>query len=309
MRFITGLDRVVYGVEDLAEAERFFHDWGLRLLRKEGGRLVFATLELSQVEIRRSDNADLPPAIEPGSTAREVVWGVDRREDLDRLLEKVSAGVEVKEGADGVFRCLDPIGLSLGFQISQRKAARVVGSPTNCYGKISRINRPSALYDRATPVRLSHIVLFTDTLEEHVGFYRDILGFQVSDCYPGEGYFMRCQEEGGHHDLFLLRNPEVKKRGLNHVSFMVRDIYEVFGGGINMSRRGWETQIGPGRHPISSAMFWYVRCPAGALTEYYADEDYVTKDWVAREFKKTPENFAEWSIAGGIDAVSRKQKA
>ena len=42
---------------------------------------------------------------------------------------------------------------------------------------------------------------------------------------------------------------------LNHVAYTVRDIHEVLGGGLHISRQGWKTQLGPGRHPISSAYF------------------------------------------------------
>jgi len=83
--------------------------------------------------------------------------------------------------------------------------------------------------------------------------------------------------------------------------------YFYFGGGLNISRHGWTTEIGPGRHPISSAFFWYVKCPAGGLAEYYADEDYVTPAWKPRELTPSPEMFAEWAITGGIDGNSRRQ--
>jgi len=128
----------------------------------------------------------------------------------------------------------------------------------------------------------------------------------VSDSYPEAGYFLRCRKEGGHHNLFLLKTPD-NKRGLNHVAFTVRDIHEVFGGGLHMSRRGWPTQIGPGRHPISSAYFWYFHNPCGGLAEYYADEDYCTDDWQPKEWQRSPANYAEWAIAGGIDGETRRQ--
>ncbi|MET5116780.1 glyoxalase, partial [Burkholderia pseudomallei] len=73
------------------------------------------------------------------------------------------------------------------------------------------------------------------------------------------------------------------KRGLNHVAFTVRDIHEGFGGGMHVSRCGWRTQLGPGRHPGSSAYFWYFRNPAGGLSEDYADEDMLTPAGQPRE--------------------------
>jgi hypothetical protein len=82
----------------------------------------------------------------------------------------------------------------------------------------------------------------------------------------------------------------------------------VFGGGMHISRCGWDTQLGPGRHPVSSAYFWYFQNPAGALIEYYADEDQLTPEWQPRDFEPGPTVFAEWAIDGGIDGNTRRQK-
>ena len=150
----------------------------------------------------------------------------------------------------------------------------------------------------AHPVEVGHLVLFTDRLAEMERFYVGSLGFIVSDRYPGRGVFMRCTPEGGHHDVFVLQTPD-SRPGLNHVASAVRDIHEVFGGGLHISRCGWSTEIGPGRHPVSSAYFWYVKSPAGGLAEYCSDEDYVTPAWQPRELKPSPEVFAEWAITGG----------
>ena len=141
---------------------------------------------------------------------------------------------------------------------------------------------------------------------DRVARYTKTLGFLVSDYYPEAGYFLRCRETAPHHQLFLLQHPKGAS-GLNHVAFSVRDIHEVFGGGLNISRQGWSTQLGPGRHPISSAYFWYVNSPTGGLFEYFADEDWCTVDWPAKAWERTPEHFAEWAIAGGLDGQSRRQ--
>jgi catechol-2,3-dioxygenase len=151
------------------------------------------------------------------------------------------------------------------------------------------------------------VVFFVKDVKACERFYVENFGFAASDRYPGRGAFLRCAPEGGHHDLFLLQLPS-GKRGLNHVAFTVRDIHEVFGGGLHFSRCGWETQLGPGRHPISSAYFWYFKNPAGGLIEYYADEDQLTADWQPREFEPGPTVFAEWAVDGGLDGDTRRQK-
>lgn len=303
---ITGVDKVVYGVDDMETCTRFFTDWGLARLDGDEGAALFETQEGTQVELRRADDAALPPAIEEGPTVREVVWGVAGSADLDAVAGALGeaardTGDPERPGAT------DPNGLALSFRVSRRRPSEAVGSPMNRADHIGRIDERARVYDRAEPLKVGHVVFFTPDVNATRAFYQDRLGFIVSDCYPDAGYFLRCRAEGGHHDLFLLQTPD-KKRGLNHVSFTVRDIHEVFGGGLAIDRCGWTTQIGPGRHPISSAYFWYVKCPAGALAEYYADEDYCTAAWRAEEWSRAPENYAEWAVVGGLDGKTRRVK-
>lgn len=279
---ITGIDAITYGVEDLEQCRRFFGDWGL----KEVAAGHFETLNGCEVRVLAKDDPSLPPAMEAGSTLREVIFGTDGTGELQP--------------------CADPGGLALRFRRSKKRSIDSKGVPANGWGLNARIDRQAPIYERAEPVEVGHLVLFSDRLAQMERFYVDRLGFHVSDRYPGRGVFLRCTAEGGHHDIFVLQTP-VSKPGINHVAFAVRDIYEVFGGGLHISRRGWTTEIGPGRHPVSSAFFWYVKCPAGGLAEYYADEDYVTPAWKPRELTPSPENFAEWAITGGIDGNTRRQ--
>jgi catechol 2,3-dioxygenase-like lactoylglutathione lyase family enzyme len=191
-------------------------------------------------------------------------------------------------------------------QVSRKKEVQPICAKTNTWTERQRIDAPSPAYDRAQPIDVGHVVFFVTNLQAVSDFYEQVLGFVVSDRYPGRGHFLRCAPRGGHHDLFLLQPPQARQ-GLNHVAFTVRDVHEVFGGGMHMSRCGWNTELGPGRHPISSAIFWYFHSPMGALWEYYTDEDELTEAWHAREFTPGPTVFAEWAIAGGIDGVTRRQ--
>ena len=302
---ILGIDRITYGADDLAACRKFFLDWGLTLDRADATGLFFTTLNGCEVVVRPIDDPDLPAPFEDGPTMREVIWGVDSAADLDRL-RPVLAALPGFSDSDGTLRAIDPNGVGIGLRVSRKHEIDVKGSPSNIWGDNVRVNTPSPVYDRATPIEVGHVVFFTNALEATTAFYES-LGFRLSDRYPGRGHFMRCADEGGHHDLFLLQTP-AGKRGLNHVAFTVRDIHEVFGGGLHMSRLGWDTQLGPGRHPISSAYFWYFKNPAGALIEYYADEDFLTDAWNPRDFEPGPTVFAEWAIDGGIDGDNRRQK-
>ena len=302
---ITGIDKVVYGVEDLEECTRFFTDWGLSPAGDGDGSARFETLDGGEVELRPADDPSLPPPFEPGSTLRRLVWGVENEENLAALRERLAAHGPVDADEDGP-GCTDPNGLRQGFRVTRRRDPDVAATPVNVPGRIGRVDRRSPLYERAEPVEIGHVVLFTPRIDASLEFYRDVLGFVVSDWYPEAGYFLRTAPEGGHHDLFLITTPD-GRRGLNHIAFTVRDIHEVFGGGLHVARCGWRTEVGPGRHPLSSAYFWYVHNPAGGLAEYYADEDWCTAAWEPRAWKRTPENFAEWAIAGGLDGTTRRQ--
>lgn len=300
---ITGVDGIVYGVEDMALCRRFFAEWGLKEISE--GR--FETLDGCEVILKPKDDAALAPAFEEGSTLREGIWGVSDAADLAALENKlVSAGVALTKTADGI-SCIDPCGLKISFRVSRRRKVNVAGAASNTIDQHRRINTPSPIYQKAEPVNIGHYVLFVPDVAPMQKFYTELLGFHISDSYPGTGLFLRCTEEGGHHNLFLLKSP-TGKAGINHVAFTVRDVHEVIGGGMAINRHGWETQLGPGRHPISSAFFWYVKAPCGGLVEYYTDEDYLTGEWQPREFEKKPEIFAEWAVTGGIDGETRRQK-
>jgi catechol 2,3-dioxygenase-like lactoylglutathione lyase family enzyme len=305
---ILGIDRITYGVADIAACRRFFLDWGLRLVSESDAALDFQTMNGCEVFVRRMDDPTLPAAFESGPTLREVIWGLEGAADVERL-RKALAGEAKWTEADATLRTSDPNGLGIGFRVTRKRPVEVTGVPINAWGVPGRgVNRRSPVYERAEPIEVGHVVFFTDRLDDVEGFYVERLGFRVSDRYPGRGVFLRCSAEGGHHDVFLLQ-PPVSKRGLNHVAFTVRDIHEVFGGGLHISRCGWETEIGPGRHPISSAYFWYVKNPAGALAEYYSDEDQLDGAWEPRDFQQAPEVFAEWAVIGGIDGKSRRARS
>lgn len=302
-----GIDAITYSTEAWDESAKFFADWGLKNLSLSDGLQEWETLNGAKVNVRRSDDGSLAPPMEAGPTLREVVWGVHGDAQLETLAKALAGapGFEDLRSSLGVVRALDPHGLRIVFQKSAKRTLDITGVATNAWGKVSRIDMPSPVYESAQPVEIGHVVLFTDKLDQAEAFYAG-LGFITSDRYPGRGVFMRCSASGGHHDIFLLQLPN-KPSGLNHVAFTVRDIHEVFGGGLHMSRQGWKTQLGPGRHPVSSAFFWYFENPCGGLIEYNADEDHLTENWQVREFEPSPTAFAEWAIDGGIDGHTRRQ--
>ncbi len=304
---LKGIDAVVFGVADMAEAKRFLDDWGVSQVSASADKLVYRTRDGAEVIVRPHDAPDLPAPIESGNTVREVIWGAANEQELQKTLAPLRALESFHTGADGLPRVTDPNGMSVAFRVSRRTPIVVKPTQPNAPGSHQRVNQRSPVHDRAHPINIGHVVLFAADFAAMRAFYTDKLGFVISDEYPGHGVFTRCQVVGDHHNLFMLNRPG--KPGINHVAFTVTDIHEVIGGGIAMSKKGWKTEIGPGRHPISSAYFWYFENPLAAPLEYYADEDFCTEAWTPGTHERKPELFAEWAIAGGIDGKTRRQVA
>jgi catechol 2,3-dioxygenase-like lactoylglutathione lyase family enzyme len=293
---ITNIETITYGVEDIETSHRFWRDFGLA--PDEHDPSVFRAQDGSAVEIRAADDDRLPAANEAGSTLRHVTYGVSSEAALEQLERKLAGGENGQIDSEGMLHATDPLGNRIAFRVSRRRPVMAPELRFNTPGRPDRINTRGRIHDCARPLELTHIVYMTERPVEVVDFYVDTLGFIVSDCYPGRGYFMRGGASRHHHDLFILKVPG--KRGFHHAAFEVGSIHELFGGGLNMTRRGWQTALGPGRHPISSCYFWYFKCPSGGAAEYDFDSDVVDADWVPGEFEQTPENFAEWCLAEGM---------
>jgi catechol 2,3-dioxygenase-like lactoylglutathione lyase family enzyme len=301
MAFV-GIDTLVFTAPDMAKARRFYADWGLTKVRDGRSGMTFATEIGSRIVVRPTTAKDLPPAAAPGMHFREMIWGVTSQRHLDAIRAELSKDREVTVDGEGTVHCLDPNGLGIGFRVWRHKrkfsAAR---APVNITGVYERVDRRSNFYERARPLRMGHIGFVVPDLKAADRFYSKRLDFPVSDRYAGGvATFLRCSPNNDHHNLFLIRSRDGKTR-FDHVAFEVRDIHEVFAGGIYIDRKGWPTEVGPGRHPISSAYFWYFKAPTEGAVEYYADSDFMTEAWKPTSFRVN--RFSEWHLVDGLKSA------
>ncbi|TGG94252.1 glyoxalase [Natronospirillum operosum] len=303
---IVGIEAFEFGVADMKVCQRFLRDFGLRPEVETAEHAVFRAQNGARIEARPLQDPTLPTPFEEGSTLRRMTWGVADATALETLRQRMAEQPGFEASAE-VVQCRDPNGMTVRVMRTALQPVELRVPPINQHGDMRRVDEPSPVYERAEPVGIGHAVFFVEDLAETEAFYRDVMGFHASDRYTDRGVFMRMQARGGHHNLFLLKIPN-KPRGLNHVAFTVRDIHEVIGGGIHMTGKEWTTFIGPGRHPVSSAYFWYVNSPLGGAFEYYTNEDYLTENWQAREMEHSLTSFTEWAIEGGIDDKTRRQK-
>lgn len=277
---ITRVESLTYGVEDMGAAMRFFEDWGLEKLDGGAAGATFRTRENQIVRLRPADDPSLPAAPDRGATLREAVWGVDTADALQAIAGELGRDREVGADPDGTLHSRDDSGFAVAFGLADAVAAPVDAPAVNVNRSVNRVNRRVVADRRARPIRIGHIVYLVpeEGREAAVAFYRDRLGFRLSDRIERLGAFLRCEGAWDHHSLFLMW---VRKTvtAFDHAAFELPDFDDVFVGGLHMKAQGWQSHDGPGRQATGSHVYWHFECPAGGTTEYFTDMDRFDETW------------------------------
>ncbi len=292
---ILGLETLVFGVEDMPGARQYLLDYGLDEVAFDpthGGR--WEALDGTGMIVRRGDDASLPPLppLVRSPSLRETIYGVDNADTLERIRRHLEAERQVTVGSDGVVRCVDDGGFSIGFQVSVRRPyqARHLGLnvPGQAPGRAA--NDCAANPDEVIkPHGLSHVVYFVPDVEKAEAFYRR-LGFVTTDRFNNLGPFMRPAGSRDHHSLFMMQRRNEHMIGCNHFTFHLGSPSEVLQQGWQFVRKGYKSFWGPGRHVLGSNFFWYFNSPFGATMEFDADMDQHDDTWVPRTIDPGADN-------------------
>jgi catechol-2,3-dioxygenase len=244
---ITALRSVELGTPDLAKSVDFYtRIWGLEIVAEAEGKVFLAATgdDFHVLELKKSDRSQL----------RKITFRVGSAEDLASLFAKtVAAGCAVlrKPGpADASsggerFVIREPQGSVLEFVHGDiRKAPTVVA------------NRPQ---------RLAHVTINSAAIETLSDFYRDVLGFRLTDRSKLMA-FLRCNDD--HHAVVLADAPV---NGLNHVAFLMPDTESVMRGSGRVIDHGYPIGWGVGRHGPGDNVFAYFVDPEGVVVEYTAE--------------------------------------
>jgi catechol 2,3-dioxygenase-like lactoylglutathione lyase family enzyme len=142
-------------------------------------------------------------------------------------------------------------------------------------GDLMRLKR-----EPAKVLRMGHAVMGAPDVKGTVKWFRETLGLiQSDDVYAGDpnnviGSFNRadCGDDYvDHHVFFCAMNP---KAGLNHFSFEVADVDDVFIGHEFLKSKGkYEHMWGIGRHLLGSQIYDYWADPWGRVHEHWTDSD------------------------------------
>lgn len=125
---------------------------------------------------------------------------------------------------------------------------------------------------------IGHIHLTVDNLEKSLKFYRDILGFEVTQKMNGAVFL----SAGGYHHHIALntwknespKRPENGQIGLYHFAILYPNRKELAKALKNLIKAKWHFD-GASDHGVSESV--YLRDPDGNSIELYADRD--KKDW------------------------------
>ena len=199
----------------------------------------------------------------------EVRLACSDESDLVTIKENLAALGVSSVLSDGVLRCEDPladhvIGIEVG---DQAPVTPSPARPFNRPGVLERVDgrSPAAAGElRSTPRRMGHVVFGTTDVAASTRFYRDGIGFTVSDVLgDGFGAFLRCTTD--HHNLFLMPAPVPC---MNHYAFEMDDVDAIGLAGTKVVSEWPEASIyGVGRHVIGANRFWYLLDPAGGMFE------------------------------------------
>ena len=277
---ITGLDALVFGVDDVPACSQYLLDYGLTSV----GGGCFEAVDGTGVQILQRDDPSLPPPLPTKTMLRKTVYRVADTDTIAAIAAELGRDREVRHLPGGAIESTDDLGFVLGFQLDSRKPVRAQAEVVNLPGAAA--NRPInhvAVADDADlrPLTLSHVVYFVPDEARATAFYTQRLGFRETDRLGGAGPFLRPAGTPEHHTLFLIQTPPFLK-GCEHFTFHMAGPGAVMQAGSRFQAKGHASFWGPGRHRMGSNWFWYFKGPLGCNIEYDADMDLHDDSWTAR---------------------------
>lgn len=136
---------------------------------------------------------------------------------------------------------------------------------------------------RTGPLGMGHAVLAVENADALLPFYRDVLGFRLSDwlAKPFKAYFMHVNPR--HHSLALI---ETGKNDIHHFMVELFSLDDV-GQGFDLAQ-SLELPLGTtmGRHTNDFMTSFYTRTPSGFMVEYgWGGRTIDSTTWQASEMK------------------------
>jgi catechol 2,3-dioxygenase len=147
------------------------------------------------------------------------------------------------------------------------------------------------------PLRLDHVTLHTQLVDEEVGFYKGDLDFLVTEeirSKEGKTVGIFLSRKGNTHDVAFFR---ADGPAVHHVAIQVRDLNDIVRvcDILGYTNRVEQIEFGPGRHRATNGLFIYLRDPNGYRIELFTG-DYlvVNPNWRPIVWEEDPKRLVLW---------------
>lgn len=292
------LAHLIFERPDLAQAERFLSDFGLKPCARTESVLF----------LRGTGAAPYCYGIHQGPRPRFVGFAfiVATRAELEKLSRLPGASAITVSSAPGGGECVtlsDPSGFRVEVLHGQQTVEPLPQRQPlsfNLAGEPSRINqtqRPQV--QPAEVIKLGHVVLEVADYQITSAWYTQHFGLIPSDVQvlpdgsPAVAFFRLDQGDtpADHHTLALAQG---FMASFSHAAFEVVDADAVGMGQRVLRERGWKHAWGIGRHILGSQIFDYWSDPWGAKHEHYCDGDLFTASEPTGIHAVSREAMAQW---------------
>ncbi len=136
----------------------------------------------------------------------------------------------------------------------------------------------SAAVVPALPARLQHVVFASTNAERMMAFFRDVVGFRLSDLVVDAEEAMRTcflRTDHEHHSLAIF---QADTNRLDHHCYESADWNSIRDWGDHFASLHLQVQWGPGRHGPGNNLFVFVHDPDGNWVEISAELEVVSPD-------------------------------
>ncbi len=284
---------------DLQEAETFLTDFGLQISdRTENALYMRGTDAEHHIHITELG----PPKV------LAVAFHADSESDLHRLAERADGASDVEDlnepGGGKRVRLTSHNGYAIEVVhgIEAVPALAVTRQPMNTGARRERKGEYMRTEIQPSRVkRIGHAVFSTPDVRPSVAWVHRHLGFVPSEEVHAEEdkedilacfvHADRGSEYVDHHIMMFGRN---EKTGLNHVSFEIQDLDDLWAGHEHLASRGHTHCWGVGRHYLGSQIFDYWFDPWGRMHEHWTDSDLLNDQHEYRLLPRSQGLRSQW---------------
>ncbi|MFW2003755.1 VOC family protein [Acinetobacter baumannii] len=203
----------------------------------------------------------------------QLIYTFDELDLFKIYREKVTQKINIETLSEYTFMVHDPLGHRLVFQYE---------SPQNL---------PEEM------LRLQHVGLRVQDIQQISEFYEQILGFTISDCVLNDqneltAIFMRTDEE--HHSMALFKSPVNR---FDHFSFEINNWQGMKYWADHMASSEIELVWGIGRHGPGNDTFFMIKDVDGNMGEISAELERCEPNRPVGYWKHHPLTLNQWGVA------------